>query len=286
MCGIAGCIRVGHGQVDGLAHRLGVMNRLISHRGPDGSDTWRHPSQRLGLTHRRLTIIDLATGDQPMCDAPGNWITYNGEIYNYVELRDELGAETFRTTSDTEVILRAYQRWGPACLDRLRGMFAFALWDEQRGELFCARDRFGIKPFYYSVVDGVLSFASEAKALLPFLPSIETDPDALKDYLAFQACLDGKTLFKGVRELPAGHRLRVRDGSVAVERYWDVYFQPDLERSGSEFESALRDALTDSVRVHLRADVPVGAYLSGGVDSSIVASLAAAHGRGDRKSVV
>ena len=280
MCGIAGCIRMGQGPVDDLEHRLAVMNHLISHRGPDGSDTWSHPSRQLGLTHRRLTIIDLSTGDQPMCDAGRNWITYNGEIYNYLELRDELGADTFRTTSDTEVILRAYQRWGPACLDRLRGMFAFALWDEQRGELFCARDRFGIKPFYYSVVDGVLSFASEAKALLPFLPTIETDPDALKDYLAFQACLDGKTLFKGIRELPAGHWLRVRDGSVAVERYWEVYFRPDLDRSGREFEQALRDTLTDSVRVHLRADVPVGAYLSGGLDSSIVASLAAGQSSG------
>jgi asparagine synthase (glutamine-hydrolysing) len=280
MCGIAGCIRLGQGDVNDLEERLGVMNELIRHRGPDGSDTWRHPRRMVGLTHRRLTIIDLTTGDQPMSDASGNWITYNGEIYNYLELRDELGAESFRTTSDTEVILRAYERWGRDCLDRLRGMFAFALWDEARGELFCARDRFGIKPFYYSVVDGVLSFASEAKALLPFLPSIETDPEALKDYLAFQACLEGKTLFRGIRELPAGHSLVVRGEHVAVERYWEVYFQPDLDRPAPEFEVALRHALADSVRVHLRADVPVGAYLSGGVDSSIVASLAAEHGQG------
>ena len=275
MCGIAGCVGMSAGPVPGLGQRLAVMNRLISHRGPDGSGTWQHPAGSLGLTHRRLTIIDLATGDQPMTDAAGNWITYNGEIYNYLELRNELGRESFQTTSDTEVILRAYERWGPACLDRLRGMFAFALWDESRGELFCARDRFGIKPFYYAVVDDVLSFASEAKALLPFLPEIRTDRDALRDYLAFQACLDGKTLFEGIRELPAGHVLRVRDGTVRVDRYWEVFFQPDLERSAGDFEDELRALVEDSVRVHLRADVPVGAYLSGGLDSSIIASLAA-----------
>lgn len=274
MCGIAGCVTMVNGPIDGLDHRLALMNELIRHRGPDGHQTWRHESGRVGLTHRRLTIIDLATGDQPMADAAGNWISYNGEIYNYLELRDELGPETFRTTSDTEVILRAYERWGPACLERLRGMFAFALWDERQQLLFCARDRFGIKPFHYAVVDGVFSFASEAKALLPFLPSIETDRDALKDYLAFQACLDGKTLFKGIRELPAGHELRIAGGALHLRQYWEVFFEPDFSRSASQFEDELRAAMEDSVRIHLRADVPVGAYLSGGLDSSIVASLA------------
>jgi asparagine synthase (glutamine-hydrolysing) len=262
------------GPIEGIDHRLALMNDLIRHRGPDGHQTWRHESGRVGLTHRRLTIIDLATGDQPMADAAGNWISYNGEIYNYLELRDELGPEPFRTTSDTEVILRAYERWGPACLERLRGMFAFALWDERQQMLFCARDRFGIKPFHYAVVDGVFSFASEAKALLPFLPGIETDRDALKDYLAFQACLGGKTLFKGIRELPAGHELRIAGGAVHLRRYWEVFFEPDFSRSASQFEEELRAAMEDSVRIHLRADVPVGAYLSGGLDSSIVASLA------------
>ncbi len=155
-------------------------------------------------------------------------------------------------------------------------MFAFALWDEARSALFCARDQFGIKPFHYALVDGIFSFASEAKALLPFLPSIETDRDALKDYLAFQACLDGKTLFRHVRELPAGHELQIGGGRCVVRRYWNVFFRPDLERTSSFFEEELRSRMEDSVRVHLRADVPVGAYLSGGLDSSIVASLAAA----------
>jgi asparagine synthase (glutamine-hydrolysing) len=274
MCGIAGCVTLTRDPVPALEHRLAVMDDLIRHRGPDGHQVWMQESGRVGFEHRRLSIIDLKTGDQPMRDEGGNWITYNGEIYNYVELREQLEPATLRTTSDTEVILRAYRRWGPACLDRLRGMFAFALWDEANGTLFCARDRFGIKPFYYSIVDGVFSFASEAKALLPFVRSIETDRDALKDYLAFQACLDGKTLFKGIRELPAGHELRIADGRLDVRRYWEVYFRPDLERDAEDWDDELRARMEDSVKVHLRADVPVGGYLSGGLDSSIVASLA------------
>jgi asparagine synthase (glutamine-hydrolysing) len=275
MCGIAGCVTLKDAPIPDLGRRLAVMNDLISHRGPDGHGTWRHHAARVGLTHRRLTIIDLTTGEQPMTDAAGNWITYNGEIYNYIELRSELGgADSFRTTSDTEVILRAYERWGTDCVQHLRGMFAFALWDEAKGMLFCARDRFGIKPFYYAVDHGVLSFASEAKALLPFLPGIETDRDAFRDYLAFQACLDGKTLFKGIRELPAGHELRITSGRLDVRRYWEVFFRPNVERKAEDFDEELRSLMEDSVRVHLRADVPVGAYLSGGLDSSIVASLA------------
>jgi len=230
------------------------------------------------LDDRRLEIIDLQTGAQPMQSDAGDWITYNGEIYNYVELRDELGGAPFRTTSDTEVILRAYQKWGVRALSHLRGMFAFALWDERRGTLFCARDRFGMKPFYYAIVDGTFLFASEAKAILPFLPAIETDLEGLRDYLTFQFCLDGKTLFKGIRELPAGHSLEAAGGTVRIKRYWDVHFAPDATHTSRYFEAELRDRLADSVRVHLRADVPVGAYLSGGLDSSIVAALAADSG--------
>jgi asparagine synthase (glutamine-hydrolysing) len=273
MCGIAGCLSLEHASVPGLARRLRVMSDLVQHRGPDGEGTWLHGRGHVGFAHRRLSIIDLATGDQPMTDAAGNWITYNGEIYNYRELRNEL-AGSFRTTSDTEVILAGYRKWGPDVVQRLRGMFAFAIWDEGRGILFCARDRFGMKPFYYAVVDRTFHFASEAKALLPFLPEVATDVDALKDYLAFQACLNGKTLFRGVRELPAAHRLRIVDGDVRVDRYWDVFFEPDLTHTGRYFETELRARMIDSVRAHMVADVPVGAYLSGGLDSSIVAALA------------
>ncbi|MEK6192257.1 MAG: asparagine synthase (glutamine-hydrolyzing) [Chloroflexota bacterium] len=275
MCGIAGMMSLSGKPIPGLDSDLDVMDALISHRGPDGSATWRHPSGQVGFLHRRLAIIDLTTGDQPMQGESGDWITANHEIYNYIELREEMGADSFRTTSDTEVILRAYQKWGPEALGHLRGMFAFALWDADRGTLFCARDRFGMKPFYYAVVDGTFLFASEAKALLPFLPSIETDPEGLRDYLTFQFCLDGKTLFKGVRELPAGHSLVVAGGEIRIQRYWDVHFAPDYDHTSRYFEEELLARLSDSVRVHLRADVPVGAYLSGGLDSSIVAGLAA-----------
>ena len=249
------------------------MNEMQAHRGPDGHATWKHERQNVGFAHRRLAIIDLSTGDQPITDGRGSWISYNGEIYNYIELRGEIGGN-FRTTSDTEVALRAYQKWGTDSLQRFRGMFAFSLWDGMTDTLFCARDRFGIKPFYYTQVDGVLYFASEIKTLIPFLPAVETDVEGLKDYLCFQFCLGGKTLFKGVKELLPGHFLLVRDGKLTVSRYWEVYYQPDFNHTAMYYESAIQDLVAESVKLHLRSDVPVGAYLSGGLDSSIVASLA------------
>jgi asparagine synthase (glutamine-hydrolysing) len=274
MCGIGAILKLDHSPAEALERRLGVMNRLLAHRGPDGEGMWAHPRGHVGFAHRRLEIIDLSTGDQPMRDEGGNWLTYNGEIYNYLELRREIGESEFRTTSDTEVVLRAYRKWGPACVERFRGMFAFALWDETEHRLFCARDPFGIKPFHYAVVDGTFLCASEAKALVPFLPSIETDLDALKDYLAFQFCLDGKTLFKGISELPPAHSLIARDGAVRLDRYWEVQFEPDFAHTEAWFTARLHGLVEESVGFHLRADVPVGAYLSGGLDSSITAALA------------
>ncbi len=274
MCGIAGVFDLNGGTIPDLESELAAMGHLIAHRGPDAEGTWRGPSDRAGFAHRRLSIIDLVTGAQPMTDEAGNWITYNGEIYNYIELREELGPQNFRTTSDTEVILAAYRHWGTDCPSHLRGMFAFAIWDASDGSLFCARDRFGMKPFYYATVDGRLYFASEAKAILPFLPEIETDVEGLRDYLVFQFCLAGKTLFRGIREVPAGHTLRVRGGDIDIRRYWEVYYNLDFSHDSAWFEERLRELMADSVKVHLRADVPVGSYLSGGLDSSIVASLA------------
>jgi asparagine synthase (glutamine-hydrolysing) len=275
MCGIAVILNLHKAPVGELEARLGTMNRLLAHRGPDGEGLWVHDARHVGFAHRRLEIIDLSTGDQPMHDGAGNWITYNGEVYNYLELRRELGEKQFRTTSDTEVVLRAYRRWGPACVERLRGMFAFAIWDEATNRLFCARDRFGIKPFYYAAVDGVFYCASEAKALLPFLPSIEIDYEGLRDYLTFQFCLGGKTLFKGISELLPGHVLTVQNGAIRTERYWEVEYEPDFDHTEQWFIDRLHELLHDSVEFHLRADVPVGAYLSGGLDSSLVASIAA-----------
>jgi asparagine synthase (glutamine-hydrolysing) len=249
------------------------MNTLQHHRGPDGEGIWQHPQGYVGFAHRRLSIIDLQTGGQPMSDGAGNWVTYNGEIYNYIELRAELGSENFVTSSDTEVILHAYRKWGVDCVNHFRGMFAFALWDEANQVLFCARDRFGIKPFYYTIVGNVFYFASEVKALLPFIERIQTDLEGFKDYLAFQLCLAGKTLFKGIHELLPGHTLRIINGSVEVKRYWEVYYNLDFDHTSKYFEEKLRALLSESVCLHLRSDVPVGAYLSGGLDSSIVASL-------------
>jgi len=272
MCGIAGIFnKKGIGQFDiKLVER---MNDIQRHRGPDDEGIWMHSNQHAGFAHRRLSIIDLETGKQPMTDSASNTICYNGEIYNYIELRQELSGYQFSTTSDTEVILAAYQRWGTDCVNHLRGMFAFAIWDEKEGRLFCARDRFGIKPFYYAIIDGIFYFASEAKTLLPFLPAIETDVDALKDYLVFQLCLDGKTLFKNVKELLAGHRLSVKNGTVKINRYWEVYYHLDFDHTPKYFQERLRSLIEDSVKIHLRSDVPVGSYVSGGIDSSIVASL-------------
>lgn len=252
------------------------MNDLIAHRGPDDDGIWAHPRGHVGLAHRRLAIIDVGHGHQPMLDEGGSAIAYNGEVYNHPEVRSELSGEPFQTRCDTEVVLRGLRRWGTGALDRFRGMFAFAWWDEQGSELLCARDRFGIKPLYYAEIDGVLYVASEAKALLPFLPGIETDLEGLGDYLAFQLCLDGKTLFKGVRELLPGHVLRVRNGVVQPERYWDVYYELDWTHTDRWFQERLRELLGESVELHLRSDVPVSAYLSGGLDSSTVAALAAA----------
>jgi asparagine synthase (glutamine-hydrolysing) len=275
MCGIAGAVSLSQSPVTRLERTLAAMNTLTAHRGPDGEGVWRAPDDRCGLAHRRLAIIDLgASGRQPMRGRGREVIVYNGEIYNYVELRRELeGFWSFRSQSDTETILAAYARWGADCVAQLRGMFAFAIFDGDR--LFAARDRFGIKPLYYAEVSGVLYFASEMKALLPFLPEIATDDDALAEYLTFQFMLGDATLFKHIRAVPPGATLTVERGCVTIRKYWDLQFEPDDQRSAAEFELELRAKMEDSVRVHLRSDVPVGAYVSGGVDSSLIAILAA-----------
>ena len=274
MCGIAGILNLRGKGYPALRRHLQIMNNIQAHRGPDGKGIWVHTSANIGFGHRRLSIIDLETGAQPLTDKRGNTICYNGEIYNYIELRRELSGFEFSTSSDTEVILAAYRRWGIDCVNHLRGMFSFAIWDESKNQLFCARDRFGIKPFYYAVDQDVLYFASEAKALLPFLKGIETDLESLKDYLVFQFCLAGKTLFKGIKELQPGHLLRVAKSSIEIKRYWEVYYNIDFNQTDKDFLEKLRELLKESVRFHLRSDVPVGAYISGGLDSSAIATLA------------
>ena len=274
MCGIAGAVSLTRRPIADLPRTLGVMGELIAHRGPDGHGVFSAPGEACGLAHRRLAIIDLSPGGaQPMSGPRGATITFNGEIYNYRELMDELGsAWTFRSRSDTETILAAYARWGANCPSHLRGMFAFAIWDGDR--LFAARDRFGIKPFYYARVGDTLYFASEIKALLPVLPEIETDPEALAEYLTFQYTIGDRSLFRRVQILPPGHALLVEGGEVRVSRYWDVRYEIDFDHSRPWFDRRLRELTAESIGMHLRSDVPVGAYLSGGIDSSLIASLA------------
>ncbi|MGY3534243.1 asparagine synthase (glutamine-hydrolyzing) [Bradyrhizobium sp. USDA 4452] len=276
MCGIAGFVSFAGLPLTRGKASLDAMGRLIAHRGPDGFGSWSDDAQRVGLVHRRLAIIDLTpAGAQPMLAPNGTVISYNGEIYNFVELRQQLSDRwTFQSNSDTEVILAAYDRWGEGCVDHLRGMFAFAIWDERNKKLFAARDRFGIKPFHYTVRKGVLYFASEAKALLPFLDTIDTDPDALGEYLTFQYTIGEKTLFKAISTLLPGHALRVENGQFSTRRYWDVQYDVDFDHSPIYFERRFTELLSDSMRVHLRSDVPVGGYVSGGLDSSLVALLA------------
>ena len=281
MCGIAGIVDIRRKKYRTLGRHLEVMNELQHHRGPDGEGIWLHPKEHIGFGHKRLSIIDLVNGKQPMSDGRQT-VTYNGEIYNYRELREELDKDyAFKTDSDTEVILAAYEKWGERCVDHFRGMFAFALWDEKKQKLFCARDRFGIKPFYYAVIEGVLYFASEAKAILPFLEKVEVDEAALKDYLYFQFYLENKTLYSDIKELEPAHLLCVEDGKIESRRYWEVYYDIDFDHTAHYFENRLDELIKESVRLHIRSDVPVGAYASGGVDSSLIAILASKYQGGE-----
>jgi asparagine synthase (glutamine-hydrolysing) len=265
MCGIAGITHTALAPIQRLSLSLDAMSRLIAHRGPDGAGAWQRQDHSVGFVHRRLSIIDLSeAAGQPMVGENGAVIVYNGEIYNYIELRRALkGSWSFKSHSDTECILAAYAKHGDACLEHLRGMFAFAIWDERRQRLFCARDRFGIKPFYYCVVEGVFYFASEAKALLPFLPEIATNRSALVEYLTFQYTIGEKTLFEGIYQLLPGHALAVEDGKVKVWRYWDVRYEIDFGHSPAYFSKRLRELMEESLSLHLRSDVPVGSYVSG-----------------------
>ncbi|MBA3771242.1 MAG: asparagine synthase (glutamine-hydrolyzing) [Ramlibacter sp.] len=276
MCGIFGIM--GKGARDGGLPPASVERGLdrIRHRGPDGQGVWVSKDGTVGFGHARLSVIDLATGDQPMHSADGRYtIIYNGEVYNYIELRQELGADTFRTTSDTEVILRAFMKWGPASVARLRGMFAFAIWDEHERKLFLARDRFGIKPLYWVQTRDGLYFGSEMKALRPFLDQAAVNKAALSDYFSFQFCLGEKTLLDGVNHLPAAHHATVTPGqSPQPQRYWEVHYAIDYTHSERWFTNRLEELMDDSIRMHMRADVEVGSYVSGGLDSSLVAALA------------
>ncbi|CAM8670281.1 AsnB Asparagine synthase (glutamine-hydrolyzing) [Comamonadaceae bacterium] len=277
MCGIFGFLAAVQGERGHVERTLLDGMERIRHRGPDGSGTWIAPDNQVGLGHVRLAIIDVESGAQPMHSDNGRYsIVFNGEVYNYIELRSELGAQSFHTQSDTEVVLRAFQEWGEGCLGRLRGMFAIAIWDALEKKLFLARDRFGIKPLYWAHTAEGFYFASEMKALLPFLPDCSINAAALADYFAFQFCLGNKTLMKSVWQMPAAHYVMVVPGQApsAPRKYWEVHYDIDYDHTENWFTHRLRDLLEDSVRLHLRADVEVGSYVSGGVDSSLLAAMA------------
>jgi asparagine synthase (glutamine-hydrolysing) len=278
MCGVAGAFSLSGSKIPGLRARLGHMARLIAHRGPDDRGFWLADDESIGFAHVRLAIIDTGGGGhQPMVGPDGSVIAFNGEIYNYLELKKHAEGQgrIFRTTSDTETILAVYEDEGQRPIDRLRGMFAFAHWNPRSHQLTLVRDRFGIKPLYYAMCGDVLYFASEIKALLPFIPTIDTDWDALAEYLTFQYLLQDDTLFAGVKQLPPGHYLAVEPGGrLDTVRYWDVTYDIDYDHTEHYFLHEVQRQLNNSVDVHLRSDVEIGAYLSGGIDSTLIASLA------------
>jgi len=278
MCGICGIINK-----DGTAvppELIRRMNDLVAHRGPDGAGTFHAPGFALG--HRRLAILDLnPRGAQPMAWGPHLQIVFNGEIYNYLEIRAELEAlgRRFRTETDTEVILAAYEEWGPACLDRFNGMWAFAIHDARDQSLFLARDRFGVKPLYFTDQPDCFAFSSEIRQLLPLLPTVEANAGVLLEWIAtsFENHRE-ETMFVGVRSLPAGHHMRLLLRSVhpKPERWYRIREVPDVERASDvEVADRVRDLLQDAVRLRLRSDVRVGTCLSGGLDSSAVSTIAA-----------
>lgn len=282
MCGIAGVVamRAGAGPVS--LEALGRMAAALRHRGPDETGAYREP--RAALAHTRLSIIDLATGQQPLANEDETlWVAYNGEIFNYVELRAELEAlgHRFRTRSDTEVIVHAWEAWGADCFGRFNGQWAVALWDERAGRLVLARDPFGVRPLYYAEHAGRLWFASEVKALFAGEPGLRRaiDPRGLAEVFTFWSTLAPRTIFEGVSELEPGHVRVIEDGRSTDRAAWRPAYPEDRrgEFAGTfeEAVEAARDALERAARLRmLRADVPVGSYVSGGLDSALVAALA------------
>ncbi|EGV28493.1 exosortase 1 system-associated amidotransferase 1 [Thiorhodococcus drewsii AZ1] len=280
MCGISGIFdQFQASRIDEAL--LTRMSSALEHRGPDGSG--HHVEPGVGLAHRRLAIIDVEGGAQPLYNEDGSVVVvYNGEIYNFVELMSELTAagHVFKTRCDTEVIVHAWEEWGEACLSRFRGMFAIALWDRRQQLLFLARDRLGIKPLHYAMLaDGRLLFGSEIKSLLvcPEL-SRELDPCAVEEFFAFGYVADPRSIFAAVKKVPAGHYVLARRGqrelSAPVE-YWDIHFDEVHSGSPEAIAAELRERLMEAVRIRLIAEVPLGAFLSGGVDSSAVVAMMA-----------
>ncbi len=280
MCGICGIFNTDGRPID--KNILHSMTDSLRHRGPD--DEGYYIGDGIGLGFRRLSIIDLQTGHQPLSNEDRSlWVVFNGELYNYRELRASLESRghRFATKSDTETIVHLYEDEGDECVNNLRGMFAFAVWDGRRKRLFCARDRFGIKPFYYSLRGTQFVFGSEIKSVLR-MPSIprEIDPVALDSYFAYGYILGDMSVFTAVRKLPAAHTMTIehsRNPVPVIRRYWDIRFEQDEENTESQWEETIVKTLSDSVQHHMMSDVPLGAFLSGGIDSSSVVALMSEH---------
>ena len=277
MCGIAGRFNYNPAHTVDRAQLI-AMTDAVTHRGPDAGGYFHDGAIALG--HRRLSIIDLATGDQPLGNEDGTiQVVFNGEIYNFAEVRQELIAHghRFRTSSDTEVIVHGYEQWGERCVDRFRGMFAFAVWDGRTRSLLLARDRLGVKPLYYAEVPGGLVFGSEIKSLLED-PQVRREwrPDAIDSYLTLLYIPAPATVYRGIHKLPPAHVLVARDGTVRVSRYWDLQFTGDGQAAREDdYLEELDHLLREAVGLRLISDVPLGAFLSGGIDSSAVVAYMA-----------
>jgi asparagine synthase (glutamine-hydrolysing) len=274
MCGISGIVKLDGSPVDRSA--LDRMIRSLHHRGPDGNGVYTNGF--VGLAHARLSIIDLAGGAQPMSSTDEQlWITFNGEIFNYLELRAELltKGHVFRTHSDTEVILAAYREYGEDCVQHFNGQWAFAVWDARANKLFASRDRFGVRPFFYCTTNNAFLFASEIKALFthPDVPR-RLDPVGLDQIFTFWVTLPPHTAFDSIHQLAPGNSLRVQDGKLSTWQYWALdYVDPCANGDAPRYARELHDLLLDAATIRLRSDVPVGAYLSGGLDSTVITSL-------------
>lgn len=282
MCGIAGIVNISD-EHPVERRSLEKMIAMLRHRGPDGIGFYLKPD--IGLSHTRLSIIDIGGGAQPISNEDGTlWVVFNGEIFNYLELRRDLEkrGHRFSTHSDTEVIIHLFEEKGEKCLDNLNGQFAIALWDEKRRRLFLARDRMGIRPLYYLIHAGRCYFGSEIKAIFAADSSIprEIEPDVLGEIFTFWMPAGQRTIFKNIRQLLPGHFAWVDRNGIRVNEYWDISLSPHerhIINSESEYIEEMRELLIDSIRLQLRADVPVGAYLSGGLDSSSITSLVRGH---------
>jgi asparagine synthase (glutamine-hydrolysing) len=276
MCGICGRINRENGDGAILRTQTEQMMRLMEHRGPDHGGMWGDALAAIG--YRRLSVIDLATGNQPVRSEDGTKIlVFNGEIYNFLELKEQFGSEVrFHTNSDTEVVMRLYEKFGPACLNHFRGMFAFAIWDSDQQTLFFARDRTGKKPFFYSVQNGNLIFASELRSLLVHDDfHFETNPDSIYHYLSLQYIPSPDTIFKNVSKLPPAHFGVFKKGNLQIERYWKLDYVPAPWKESEALER-FHELLQQAVSLRLISDVPLGAFLSGGIDSTTIVSMMAA----------